>query len=154
MSNWTKSDFIFMERAFELANAQVGRTGKNPAVGCVIVSSSNEKLAEGVTGDGGSSHAEESALKLLSGRAENCKMYVTLEPCRQRSSSKTSCSALILNSGIMHVICAIEDRHPLGAGGIAFLQNAGVLVETGLLQDKAEKLLERLIVYRDRLPKI
>lgn len=140
MSDWSEDDYRFMERAFELAYAQNGRTGKNPAVGCVIVTRSNKKIAEGWTGDGGILHAEESALQKLSGRANNCTMYVTLEPCRSRSSDKSSCSTLILQSGITHLVCAVEDLHPLGAGGINFLQAEGIYIQTGLMKDKGDEL--------------
>lgn len=139
MSDWSSRDIFYMQRAFRLAEAQLGRTGKNPAVGCVVVSSSDKIVAEGVTGDGGVVHAEEFALESLSGRAEKLSMYVTLEPCRKRSSSNPSCSSLILASGITRVICATEDFHPLGAGGINFLRENGIDVVTGLMKEKGRK---------------
>ena len=145
MSDWTDKDYMYMQCAFELAKAQVGRTGSNPAVGCLIVRRDDEIIAEGATSDGGTIHAEESALKILDGRAHQCRMYVTLEPCRSRSSTKTSCSALILDSGIERVICASEDLHPLGAGGIIFLRKNGVAVEVGLMRDRAEQLYSHWI---------
>lgn len=140
MSDWSNKDILYMERAFELAEAQLGRTGKNPAVGCVIVSGSDKIIAEGVTADGGVIHAEESALEFLNGRADRCLMYVTLEPCRKRSSGNPSCSKLILDSGITRVFCATEDSHPLGAGGIDFLRKKGILVEIGLMRERADLL--------------
>ena len=145
MSDWTDKDYTYMQRAIDLAKAQVGRTGSNPAVGCVIVARDDKILAEGATSDGGIIHAEEFALKILDGRAHQCRMYVTLEPCRCRSSSKKSCSALVLESGIDRVICAFEDSHPLGAGGIIFLRKNGVAVEVGLMRDTAEQLYSRWI---------
>lgn len=139
-----KDDFQYMADALDLAKAQTGKTGKNPAVGCVILSESGTKIAEGVTGVGGTEHAEEVALKTLrAGAARQGTAYVTLEPCRERSAGGVSCSMLLLEAGIARLVCAIADRHPNGAGGFSRLVQAGVTVEIGLMKDEAEEL------YRD-----
>ena len=140
MSNWTDKDYMFRQCAIDLVKAQVGRRGANPAVGSVIVAKDDKILVEGATSDGGTIHAEESALKILNGRVPRCRMYVTLEQCRFPSSIKSSCLALILDSGIDRVSCASEDLHPLGAGGIFFLRKSGVAVEVRLMRDTAEQL--------------
>ena len=130
-----------MADAIDLAKAQVGKTGKNPSVGCVIISAQGERLAEGVTGKEGARHAEESALaKLEPGEAKGATAYVTLEPCRQRSAGGVSCSELLVEAGIGRVVCALADRHPNGAGGFARLVMAGLSVEVGLMKDEAEPL--------------
>lgn len=135
-------DARHMRRALALARAQTGRTGKNPAVGCAIISKLGHRLSEGATIDGGSVHAEEIALKALGGRAPGATIFVTLEPCRERSAGGASCSQLLIDAGIARVVCAIEDAHPNGAGGLQTLRQAGIRVETGLLSDEAATLYE------------
>ena len=130
-----------MANAIDLAKAQTGKTGKNPAVGCVIVGTNGKQISDGVTSVGGTKHAEQLALaKLPKGAAAGGTAYVTLEPCRERSAGGTSCSALLLDAGIGRVVCAIADAHPNGAGGFVRLFNAGVMVEIGLMKDEAQAL--------------
>ena len=62
-------DDRFMRRAIELALAQLGRTGENPAVGCVLVSG-DKVVSEAATADGGRPHAEEQALANAGGAAK------------------------------------------------------------------------------------
>ena len=132
-----------MARAMDLAKEQAGKTGKNPAVGCVIVSAEGNILAEAVTGIGGTQHAEEIALARLDANAARMgTVYVTLEPCRKRSAGGKSCSELLLKAGIDRLVCAIADPHPNGAGGLARLVNAGITVEIGLLSEEAALLYD------------
>jgi len=135
------ADYQFMANAMDLAKAQTGKTGKNPAVGCVLVGGDGTFLSDGVTGIGGREHAEQSALsKLPEGGAEGATAYVTLEPCRERSAGGAACSELMLKAGVARVVCAIADPHPNGAGGFARLLQAGVMIEIGLMKDEAKKL--------------
>ncbi len=138
---FSNADKAAMVRAFVLAKAQSGRTGKNPAVGCVLIAAQGRHLSEGATGDGGADHAEALALKALSsGEAVGATAYVTLEPCRKRSAGGLSCSQRLLEAGIARLVCPIADEHPNGAGGFDRLRAGGVLVETGLMADEARAL--------------
>jgi diaminohydroxyphosphoribosylaminopyrimidine deaminase/5-amino-6-(5-phosphoribosylamino)uracil reductase len=132
-------DRRFMNRALELARAQLGRTSPNPSVGCVIVHA-GEIVGEGATGDGGRPHAEEIALAAAGDRATGAVAYVTLEPCNQRSGGSFSCSQLLLGSDIARVVVACSDPHPLGKHGADRLAASGVRVETGLMRADAERL--------------
>ena len=134
-----EADLQHMTRAFELAHAQHGRTGENPAVGCVLVDADGRVVSEAATGDGGRPHAEETALKGLDGAAGGTA-YVTLEPCRERSHGGAACSSRLIEAGIKRVVCAIADAHPKGAGGFDRLREAGITVEAGLMEDVAAKL--------------
>lgn len=134
-------DETLMERAFELARLQHGRTGKNPSVGCVIMDREGIKLAEAATGDGGVLHAEELALSNLPKElSAGGTAYVTLEPCHTRSHGGLSCAERLIHSGISRVVVAIRDEHPQGDGGIDHLKRAGIRVETGLLRQKGSAL--------------
>lgn len=135
----TGSDQTYMQRALELARAQLGRTAPNPSVGCVIVVN-GAIVGEGATGDGGRPHAEEAALVKAGDRARNATAYVTLEPCSERSSGEPSCSERLMSAGVTCVIIACPDPHPKGAHGAARLRDAGIVVESGLMQADAERL--------------
>jgi diaminohydroxyphosphoribosylaminopyrimidine deaminase/5-amino-6-(5-phosphoribosylamino)uracil reductase len=129
-----------MRRAIGLAAAQLGRTGDNPAVGCVIALA-GEVAGEGATGDGGRPHAEEAALAQAGGRAAGATAYVTLEPCGERSAGGLSCAARLAQAGIAKVVFACEDASRFADGrGAARLRAEGVVVETGLLADEAQGL--------------
>ena len=128
-----------MRRAIALARAQVGLTGDNPAVGCVIVRD-GAVIGEAATAQGGRPHAEEQALD-LAGDARGATAYVTLEPCGERSSGAASCGERLAAAGVARVVIAAADASTLAAGrGVARLREAGVAVETGLLADEAAAL--------------
>lgn len=132
------SDAAFMRRALELAAPQVGRTGENPAVGCVLVLD-ERVVGAGATADGGRPHAEDLALHAAGARAKGATAYVTLEPCAARSQSgATSCTDLLIAAGVARVVIAVRDPHPNAAGvGLQRLREAGVVVEIGLLEAEA-----------------
>ena len=132
-----------MRRALDLATLQNGRTSPNPSVGCVILDRDGLKISEAATGDGGRPHAEQLALaKLPIGAAAGGTAYVTLEPCRERSSGEPSCSHRLLEAGIAKVFIATRDPHPLGSGGMARLIEAGIQVELGLLKAEADVIYQ------------
>lgn len=132
-------DLTFMQRALELAHAQLGKTAPNPSVGCVIVAD-GEIIGEGATGNGGRPHAEEIALLASGDRARGATAYVTLEPCSERSSGDPSCSQRLLAAGVTRVVVACPDPHPKGAHGAARLSAAGASVTSGVMQAEAERL--------------
>ena len=130
-----------MSRALELAWMQQNRTGKNPSVGCVILDRDMRVLSEAATGDGGRPHAEQLALmRVPVGAAAGGIAYVTLEPCRERSTDEAACSQRLIDAGIAKVVIATRDPHPQGAGGIDRLKAAGIQVQIGLMKDEADAL--------------
>ena len=69
---------FFSNLAFNLAENNLGKTKKNPSVGCLIVKN-NSVISSGVTSINGRPHAEYNALsKNLN--FKDADMYVTLEP--------------------------------------------------------------------------
>jgi pyrimidine deaminase RibD-like protein len=134
------ADIRAMRRAIALARPNLGDTGDNPSVGCVILRD-GEVVGEGATGIGGRPHAEELALAQAGDRARGATAYVTLEPCAQRSSGTASCSALLAGSGVARVLIACEDASVLAGGhGAARLRAAGIEVRLGVLTDEAGPL--------------
>lgn len=135
---FSEIDHVMMATALAVARDQVGRTGENPAVGCVITKPDGVIIAKAATQDSGRPHAEETALAgLEDGAANGATAYVTLEPCRERSNGSASCSARLVEAGVSRVVYAIADPHPKGEGGGDRLNKAGVQVEEGLLREEA-----------------
>jgi len=141
-------DESFMRRAIALAAANVGKTGENPSVGCVLVKA-GVVIGEAATAAGGRPHAEEQALALAGEAARGATAYVTLEPCGARSAGGTSCAERLVQAGVARVLVACADPSKFAAGqGSARLAAAGVALEVGLLADEAAALYGG---YRPRL---
>ncbi len=135
-------DTANMRRALALARRNDGKTGRNPSVGCVLVDRRGELVAEAVTAEGGSPHAEEQALEEADTLAEGTTAFVTLEPCRERSAGGLSCSERLVAAGVARVVVAIADVHPLGAGGLDRLRGAGIETQTGICAEAAAVLYQ------------
>lgn len=133
-------DALWMRRAIALAAPQLGRTGANPAVGCVLVREASV-VGEGFTAAGGRPHAEEQALAVAGERASGATAYVTLEPCGERTSGAPSCAERLARAGLARVVVAARDPSPKASGrGLAQLATSGVSVETGVCADEAAQL--------------
>lgn len=131
------ADQDHMRRAIALARTNLGNTGTNPAVGCVIVAG-GLVVGEGATQAGGRPHAEEQALDQAGAAAAGASAYVTLEPCGERSNGTASCSLRLAQAGVSRVVIACRDPSTFAAGrGVARLRAAGVTVELGLLEGEA-----------------
>ncbi|WP_369426053.1 bifunctional diaminohydroxyphosphoribosylaminopyrimidine deaminase/5-amino-6-(5-phosphoribosylamino)uracil reductase RibD [Hyphomonas sediminis] len=135
-----RRDRRMMGRAFALARLNQGLTGQNPSVGCILLDADGHIVGAGVTGTGGRPHAEEIALEEAGTRAKGGTAYVTLEPCRERSSGAPSCANKLVTAGIARVVVAIEDPHPTARDGLRILREAGIRVETGLGKRQAARL--------------
>ena len=135
-----RHDRRMMGRALKLARANHGRTGANPSVGCVITNSLGHVVGEAATAEGGRPHAEQQALDVAGERARGGTAYVTLEPCRERSTGEDACSRRLIDAGISRVVCAVADAHPQGAGGFSALRAAGIKVLIGLRGRDATRL--------------
>jgi diaminohydroxyphosphoribosylaminopyrimidine deaminase/5-amino-6-(5-phosphoribosylamino)uracil reductase len=133
-------DEALMRRAIAAARTRLGKTWPNPAVGCLIARG-EAVLTEAATGEGGHPHAEEQALAKIGEAARDATVYITLEPCAQRSSGAMSCSERLERVGVGRVVIAADNPEPLSAGrGLTRLQAAGVPVELGFLAGEAEPL--------------
>ena len=125
-----------MRRALELAERGRGRTSPNPLVGCVVVRQ-GLVLGEGWHERAGEAHAEVRSLQ-QAGDARGATVYVTMEPCAHQGRTPP-CSAALIAAGVSRVVFAANDPNPLAAGGAARLQEAGIAVLSGVLQDEAER---------------
>jgi diaminohydroxyphosphoribosylaminopyrimidine deaminase/5-amino-6-(5-phosphoribosylamino)uracil reductase len=140
------NDEAYMRRAIELAKTQVGLTGDNPAVGCVLVRD-GVVVGEAATAAGGRPHAEEQALDAAGENARRAVAYVTLEPCGRRSAGHASCGERLAAAGVARVAAACKDPSTFASGqGPQWLAQAGVPYAQGLLEAEAA------ILYRDYRP--
>lgn len=131
-------DSVYMARALGLAKKGKYTTDPNPKVGCVFVKD-NKIIAEGWHVKAGLGHAEVNALNKVN-NAEGSIAYVTLEPCSHTGRTGPCCDALIA-ARVSRVVVAMQDPNPLVAGkGIKKMQDAGIIVDCGILQQEAEAL--------------
>lgn len=129
-----------MTRALSLALN--GPTGINPQVGAVILSPDGEIIAEGWHRGAGTPHAEVDALSKLSGdQARGATAVVTLEPCNHTGRTGP-CSEALIAAGVARVVYAVDDPGDASSGGGERLRQAGVDVESGLLEREARTLLD------------
>jgi len=131
-------DAVYMARALKLAAKGIYTTDPNPRVGCVLVKD-GKVIAEGWHVKAGLGHAEINALSRIDD-ATAATAYVTLEPCSHTGRTGPCCDALIA-AGVSRVVVAMQDPNPLVAGrGIKKMQDAGLQLECGVLQQDAEDL--------------
>jgi diaminohydroxyphosphoribosylaminopyrimidine deaminase/5-amino-6-(5-phosphoribosylamino)uracil reductase len=130
-----------MEQALALANIGEGTTSPNPRVGCVVVRD-GRAVGWGHHEAAGRPHAEAEAVSMAGGRARGGTIYVNLEPCAHHGRTPP-CVDLLLDRGIVRVVAAVTDPNPQVDGrGFARLRDAGIAVETGLLEGEARRLNE------------
>jgi diaminohydroxyphosphoribosylaminopyrimidine deaminase/5-amino-6-(5-phosphoribosylamino)uracil reductase len=150
------SDARFMAEAVALGQGARGRSGPNPNVGCVIVSSGGRILGKGATAPGGRPHAEAEALDQAAKRARGATVYVTLEPCAHASPRGPACTDLLIAAKPARVVVALKDPDPRTSGnGMKRLRNAGVDVKLGVRREAAKRSLSgwltRLTLGRPRI---
>ncbi len=139
----------FMQYALALAARGAGCTSPNPLVGCVVVRD-GVIVGEGWHARYGHHHAEVNALLNASQNSSHpawraddryaltsgATLYVTLEPCNHHGLTPP-CSQAVLDAGIRHVVYALADPNPKAAGGGQWLQENGVQVTQGVLEQEA-----------------
>lgn len=147
MAAFSATDHAMMARA--LAIAERGRciTTPNPFVGCVIVKA-GRIIGEGYTQRGGRPHAEAFALDACTISPVGATVYSTLEPCALHAKSRgPACSDLLIKSKVARVVSALHDPfHGVNGAGHANLLNAGIVVETGLMEKEAALQLRAFLM--------
>ena len=136
---FTPQDYQFMARALQLAERGSYTTDPNPNVGCVVVRD-GQVVGEGWHIEAGGPHAEVHALNQAGKLAQGATAYVTLEPCSHHGRTPPCVDAL-LGTGVARVVVAMEDPYPQVSGnGIKRLQDAGIDVDCGLMNEQAQAL--------------
>ena len=120
----------------------------NPNVGCVLVQE-GKSVGKGHTQPVGGAHAEVMALQEAGENARGATVYVTLEPCSHFGRTPPCTDALIA-AGVAKVYIATLDNDPRVAGnGVRKLQEAGIEVEVGMLEERAKKANEDFFYFNE-----
>lgn len=141
--NRKNGDFLsydekYMRLAMQLAGNAIGRTSPNPLVGAVIVKD-NRVVGCGWHRKAGTPHAEVHALNQAGELAQGSDVYVTLEPCAHYGKTPP-CSKALVEAKVKNVYGGLLDVNPKVAGkGFKILEDAGIHVEYGFLQDELRK---------------
>lgn len=139
-------DLDYMKMALELAEKGRGFTSPNPMVGAVIVKE-GRIVGRGYHQAAGKAHAEVNAINDAGTSVRGATLYVTLEPCNHTGRTPP-CTEKIIRAGISKVVVAMKDPNPdVKGGGIDYLRNHGITVETGVHERPAEKQNEGFIKY-------
>jgi diaminohydroxyphosphoribosylaminopyrimidine deaminase/5-amino-6-(5-phosphoribosylamino)uracil reductase len=128
----SKKDLNYLNSVNNLSIKNLGLTGINPSVACLIVDFKNNSrgivLSYGLTSHSGRPHAEINALNKISNSRINNQttLYVSLEPCFKENSC---CAKKIVSKGIKRVVIASLDPNPQIHGkGVKFLKSQGIQV--------------------------
>lgn len=136
---FTDFDKAAMARALELAARGLETTQPNPRVGCVIARR-DRIISEGWHERAGAAHAEAVALSVAGPKAAESTAYVTLEPCSHHGRTPPCVNALI-EAKVSRVVFAVGDPNPKVNGqGAEALRNAGIAVQSGLMEAEARDL--------------
>ena len=139
-----------MTRCLELAKMGNGQVSPNPLVGCVIVCD-DQIIGEGYHKKFGEAHAEVNAINdVFKNHGDNAPTllanataYVSLEPCAHFGKTPP-CADLLIKHRLKKVVIGNTDPFAdVNGKGIEKLHNAGIKVETGILQNECSYLNRR-----------
>ena len=143
----------FMRLAFEQAKINVGSTGVNPSVGCVV-EKNGSIISSGFTSFNGRPHAEYNALnKKINIKSSN--IYITLEPCSHNDATP-SCTNIIIKKKIKNIYYAINDidLRSSGKAGLQFNKEK-IYFEAGLFKKFAKNFYKSFFLkHTKKLPLI
>jgi diaminohydroxyphosphoribosylaminopyrimidine deaminase/5-amino-6-(5-phosphoribosylamino)uracil reductase len=147
------TDEQYMSRCIQLARLGGGYVAPNPMVGAVLVYE-NKIIGEGYHKKYGEAHAEVNCInsvlpenKIL---IEKSIIYVSLEPCNHFGKTPP-CSDLIIRNNIKKVVVGCKDSYAEVSGrGIQKLQEAGVEVVVGVLENECRDLNKRFFCFHEK----
>lgn len=143
-----KNDVKYMQRCIQLARNGSAGAPPNPMVGAVIVHE-GRIIGEGYHRRCGGPHAEVNAIRSVR-RPEflsQSTIYVSLEPCAHYGKTPP-CADLIVEKRIPRVVIGCRDPFAKVDGlGIKKLQDAGVDVTVGVLEEECRRLNSHFMTY-------
>ena len=154
----TKEDEKYMRRCIQLAKNGQQNAKPNPMVGAVIVCN-GRIIGEGYHVRCGEGHAEVNAFASVRQEDElllaESTMYVSLEPCSHYGKTPP-CADLIIKKGVKRVVIGCIDEFAEVQGrGIRKLEDAGIEVVVGVLEDECKALNRRFFTFhREQRPYI
>lgn len=147
---------LYIRRCLQLAKLGEYYVAPNPMVGAVLVGSGDVILGEGWHMQYGGAHAEPNCLRNAEDNHpegidyKHCTLYVNLEPCSHYGKTPP-CAELIIDKGIGRVVIGCLDPNPQVAGkGVSMLEDAGIEVHVGILEDECRELNKRFICLHEK----
>ncbi|WP_300684970.1 bifunctional diaminohydroxyphosphoribosylaminopyrimidine deaminase/5-amino-6-(5-phosphoribosylamino)uracil reductase RibD [Chryseobacterium sp.] len=145
------NDELYIKRCIELAQKALGNTYPNPLVGSVIVHN-GEIIGEGYHHRAGENHAEINAINSVKNKEliPESTIYVSLEPCAHYGKTPP-CALKIKELGFKKVVIGAMDSHDKVNGkGKKIIQDAGIEVISGILEDECIRLNKRFFTYHEK----
>jgi len=142
-----------MSRCLQLAKLGKGNVAPNPMVGTVLVYE-DKIIGEGYHQQYGKAHAEVNCINSVSEANQHLiplsTIYVSLEPCAHFGKTPP-CANLIIQHKIKKVVIGCRDPFEQVDGkGIEKLENAGIAVVTGILEDECKELNKRFFTFHTK----
>lgn len=132
-------DKHYMQMALDIAKKGQGNVSPNPLVGAIIVKD-GKIIGKGYHEEYGKNHAEINAINDANESVEGATLYVNLEPCTVHGNTPP-CADRIIEEKFKRVVIAQKDPNPeVNGRGIKKMENAGIKVEVGVLEEEAKKL--------------
>lgn len=144
-------DEQYIQRCIELARKALGNTYPNPLVGSVIVHN-GRIIGEGYHHKAGENHAEINAINSVADKTliPESTIYVSLEPCAHYGKTPP-CALKIKELGFRKVVIGAMDSHDKVNGkGKKIIQDAGIEVVSGILEQECIELNKRFFTYHEK----
>lgn len=144
-------DEKYMQRAVDLAKLAGVHAAPNPMVGAVIVLD-GEIIGEGYHQRFGEAHAEVNAVNAVVDKflLPHSTIYVTLEPCAHYGKTPP-CADLLVTHAFKRVVIGTQDPFAkVNGAGIARLKEAGIEVDTGVLEKECKELNKRFFTFHEK----
>lgn len=143
--------YPYMFRCIDLAKKGNGYVAPNPLVGSILVCN-DQIISEGYHQKYGLPHAEVNCINSVPAHLQSLiplsRLYVNLEPCTHYGKTPP-CVNLIIEHKIKEVIIGTKDPFALVAGkGIKILEDAGVKVTVGVLENECMLLNKRFFTFQ------
>ena len=141
----------YMDRCLQLARIGLAAAMPNPSVGAVIVYK-DTIIGEGFTSAYGGAHAEVNAINSVENQEllQQSTLYVSLEPCSHHGKTPP-CSDLIITKKIPRVVIGCIDTFAEVSGkGIKKLQDHGIEVTLGVLEEQCRESHKRFFAYHEK----
>ena len=136
-----------MRRAMRNAETARLRSRPNPWVGAVLVDTYGV-VYDGATHKPGGQHAEREAIAAAGDAAQGSTVFTTLEPC-SHTGRTGPCTEALIDAGVARVVIGVTDPDPFVSGqGIARLQEVGIDVTVGVLEDEVSAQLAPYLTQR------
>ena len=141
----------YIKRCIELAKNGLGTTYPNPMVGSVVVYK-NKIIGEGWHRKSGERHAEVNAINSVIDKSllSQATIYVSLEPCSHFGKTPPCCDLIMENKIPNVVVGTIDTNSKVSGTGIRRLQENGVNVIVGVLENECYELNKRFFTFHNK----